>query len=350
MGTTRQSVFNAILKDSSDYYSKRVSVANGFNIDDVASSILQDKALRNEFIDAIVNKVGRTIVNNKMIEDKLSVLDGESLPMGSAIEELFVNPAIAEKYDMNSEAFLKQKRPDVKALYYGTNRENKYAVTITIAMLKRGFKSDGGMNTLISQIVASLYSGDKLDNMIMKKNLVAHAVVNKNVIIRPHEYDISAMTVEQSNALAKEIVIDSLNMVYPSKDFNSYGKVASEQEKTDGKDFVVTFTNTSDQYILMRNDIYTNINFDVLAMAYNMEKKELMGKIIPIDNFGDAKIMALLCDKAWWVISDTIYETDEFRNGENLSRTTWLHHHQIMRYSMFANAVAYTYGDTSVGV
>lgn len=350
MATTRQTVFNAILKDSSDYYSKRVNVANGFNIDDVASTILQDKALRNEFIDAIVNKIGLTKVNTKMIEDKLSLLDGESMPMGSAIEELFVNPAIAEKYDMTSEDLLKQKKPDVKALYYGINRENKYKVTVTIPMLKRGFKSDGGMNTLISQIIASLYSGDHLDSMIIKKKLIKQAVASKHVIIRTHEYDANTMTADQANELAKEMITDSLNMSYPSSSFNCYGVVASATEKTNGTDHVVTFTDIKDQYHLIRNDIYTNLNFDVLAMAFNMDKKELMGRIIPIDNFDDAKVMAFTCDKAWWAIHDTIYEVDEFRNGENLSRTTWLHHHQIVRYSMFANAVAYTYGDTSVGV
>ena len=55
--------------------------------------------------------------------------------------------------------------------------------------------------------------------------------------------------------------------------------------------------------------------------------------------------MAITTDKSWWVISDLLYETEDFVNGANLTRKTFLHHHQIMRYSMFANAVAYTYGD-----
>lgn len=342
---TRIEYFNAILKQASDYYTSRVSIANGFNVDDVAGQILQDKALRNEFIEAIVNKVGMTKVKTKMIKDKLSVLDGESLPFGSSIEELVVNPAIARKYDMESDQLLKNKKPDVKALYYGVNRQGVYEVTISVQMLRRGFRNDGAFSTMLSEIVSSLYSGDKLDNMIFKKGLVKHAVANKNVVIRPHVKDVSEMTTDDVTSLVEEIITDSLNMAYPSSSYNMYSKVASETEKSAGTDKVITFTEIEDQYILIRNDIYTKMNVKVLAMAFNISETKLLGKIIPVDNFDDAKVMAITTDKSWWVISDLLYETEDFVNGANLTRKTFLHHHQIMRYSMFANAVAYTYGD-----
>ena len=342
---TRVEYFNAILKQASDYYTSRVSIANGFNVDDVAGQILQDKALRNEFIEAIVNKVGMTKVKTKMIKDKLSVLDGESLPFGSSIEELVVNPAIARKYDMESDELLKNKKPDVKALYYGVNRQGVYEVTISVQMLRRGFRNDGAFSTMLSEIVSSLYSGDKLDNMIFKKGLVKHAVANKNVVIRPHEKDVSEMTTDDVTSLVEEIITDSLNMAYPSSSYNMYSKVASETEKSAGTDKVITFTEIEDQYILIRNDIYTKMNVKVLAMAFNISEAKLLGKIIPVDNFDDAKVMAITTDKSWWVISDLLYETEDFVNGANLTRKTFLHHHQIMRYSMFANAIAYTYGD-----
>lgn len=346
---TRIEYFNAILKQASDYYTTRVSIANGFNVDDVAGQILQDKVLRNEFIEAIVNKVGMTKVKTKMIKDKLSVLDGESLPFGSSIEELVVNPAIARKYDMDSDQLLKNKKPDVKALYYGVNRQGVYEVTISVEMLRRGFRNDGAFSTMLSEIVSSLYSGDKLDNMIFKKGLVKHAVANKNVVIRPHEKDVSEMTTDDVTSLVEEIITDSLNMAYPSSSYNMYSKVASETEKSAGTDKVITFTEIEDQYILIRNDIYTKMNVKVLAMAFNISETKLLGKIIPVDNFDDAKVMAITTDKSWWVISDLLYETEDFVNGANLTRKTFLHHHQIMRYSMFANAVAYTYGDVIGG-
>lgn len=341
----RENYFNGILKNASTYYQSRVGIANGMNIDELAGTILQDKALRNEFIDAIVNKVGLSLVRTKIIEDKLSLLDGESLPFGASIEEIVTNPAIARKYDMNSDELLKNKMPDVKALYYGINRESVYEVTISYEMLRRGFRSDGTFTTMLSSIVSSLYSGDKLDNMILKKQLVKHAVTNKNIVIRPHTKNVEDMTVDDVTNLMEEIIVDSLNMVYPSSSYNMYSKVASETENSTKKNYVVTFTDLKDQYILIRNDIYTKMNVQVLATRMNMSKAELLGKIIPIDNFDNAKVMAIITDKAWWVINDLIYELDEFSNAANLTRKSFLHHHQICRYSMFANAIAYTYGD-----
>lgn len=342
----RENYFNAILKGASDYYKDRVNIANGFNVDDVAGTILSDKKLRNEFIDALVNKVGLTKVKSKQIKDQLSMLDGDTLPMGAYIEELFVNPAVARKYDMDSDQLLKNKIPDVKALYYGVNRESVYEVTVSYAMLKRGFNNDSAFGRLISEIVSSLYSGDKLDNMILKKGLVAHAVANKNIVIRKHTKEVKDMTKDDVTALVEELITDSLMIEDPSHSYNSYGKVASQAEKDAGKDKVITFTDREDQYILIRKDIYTKMNVNVMAMAFNVDKTALLGRIIPVDNFGDSKVMAVLTDRAWWVISDLLYETDEFVNGANLTRKTFLHHHQIVRYSMFANAIAYTYGDS----
>ena len=333
-------MLNYIRQNASEMYQERVPVATKNNIDKIGLKMAEYQPTMNEFLKLLVNKIAMTIVNSKMITNPLAQLKKGKMPMGNNIEELFTNPAIAKEYKLTSEDMLKVTTPDVKALYYELNRQDVYPVTISEPTLLRAFTEAGAMNSLISSITNSLYSGDNLDEFLIMKKMINDAIVKKNVITKEMPFTPDKMTEADSKSLIKELRTDSGLLTFPSSNYNSYKKIKPAGDT--GKD-VITFTDVSDQVLLIDSRIFSAVSVDVLASAFNIDKTDFIGKVIPVDDFGGAPAMAMLVDSAWFRIYDNFYEMKSMYNGETLNYTYWLHHWQVFGYSMFANAIAYTY-------
>jgi len=336
-------ILNTVRANASDTYKNRIPVATQNNLDKISTIMGQYVSTQNEFLNALVNRIAMTIVNQKMIENPISQLKSGTMPMGKDIEEIFTNPAIAKEYKADSADLLKVTPPDVKALFYTINRQDKYPVTISTPNLMRAFTSNQEMGSLISQIVNSLYSGDNYDEFLLMKQLMADAVTKENVVINKLIFKPDTMTDADAKTLVKILRADSMSLTFASSSYNKYAKVKPASDT--GKD-CITFTPVSDQVLLIDARVYSNVNVDVLASAFNMDKADFIGKVIPVDNFNGAPVMAMLMDKAWFRVYDVHKQVADMFNGDTLNHSYWLHHWQVLGYSMFANAIAYTYEPT----
>lgn len=333
-------ILNTIRANASSVYQDRIPQATRDNLAAVGTKMGEHQDSMNEFLNLLVNRIAMVIVNQKMIKNPLAQLKRGGLPMGKDIEEIFVNPAISESYTYTSEDLLKPKTPDVKALYYGLNRQDKYSVTITKPELMKAIVNDSEMNTLIANIVNSLYSGDNLDEFILMKQLVAQAYKAGHAIKKVMPFRPDELTADNAKALVTEIQTDSSLFEFAGSDFNSYKVVKPAGDK--GKD-VITYAPLNDQIILIDSRILTKVSIDVLAMAFNMNKVDFMANVIKVDNFNGEPIMAALVDRNWFKVMDVLKETSSFFNADNLSYKYYLHHWEVIQYSMFANAVFYCY-------
>lgn len=337
-------ILNTIRQNASAEYQERIPEATRTNLETVASKLGTYESSMNEMLTSLVNRIAMTIIHQKMIKNPLEKLKKGSVPMGKDIEEIFVNPAIGEKYNYSSEDLLKVKIPDVKALYYGINRQDKYSVTITRPQLMKSLTSDADMGNLISVIVNSLYSGDNYDEFMLMKNLVKIASKNNHVKSETMDWDLATMTPENATQLVKAMKTDGGMMKFASSNYNSYDVVKPATDK--GKS-VITFTPIEDQVILIDSRVMTNISIDVLASAFNLDKADFMGQVIEVDNFIDEPILAMVCDKAWFRVFDNMIQTSSMYNGDTLSYKYWLHHWETLSYCMFANAKIYKYTPTT---
>lgn len=331
---------NAIRQNASALYQERIPVATKTNLEAIATNIAQYQSTQNEFLNLLVNRIAMVIVNQKKIDNPLAMLKKGKKPMGKDIEELFVNPAISKEYKYDSQDLLKVTPPDVKALYYGINRQDKYPVTISQPTLMKALTDEGQLNSLVSAIVNSLYSGDNLDEFMLMKQMVGLAVTKDHVKKDPLSFRPDNMTETNAKELIKKLRAYSLNFTFPSSNYNSYDVVKPVGDT--GKS-VITYTPVKDQVLLIDSTVYSSINVDVLASAFNMDKTDFMGKVIPVDGFNGEPIIAMLCDEAWFRVYDDVYRTADMFNGDTLNHSYWLHHWQVLSYSMFANAVAFTY-------
>jgi hypothetical protein len=323
-------VVNTIWKNASTTYQDRIPQATRDNITAIGNMILSADyvAQKNEFLNALVNRISMTIVSSKLAKNRLAAFKKGMVQYGSDIEEVFVSIASAQTFDQTkAEAeIFKRKFPDVQAAFHRLNRADLYKVTITDFQLRHAFLSSDGMGKLVSAIVNSLYSGDNYDEYTLMKNVVADYFTNQLHAKTVTVTDVTDQTTAQD--FMRTIKQTSTDFEFVSSEFNPSG--------------VLTFTEKSDQVLLIHKNIDTNISTDLLAWAFNNNQFDVNVQKVVVDNFGSMpNTAAVLMDRSFFMVFDKLFETRNQYNGEGLYTNYWLHHHQTLSASPFANAVAF---------
>ena len=329
------SIFNYIRENSSSEFRDIVPTATSENILTLAN-ILFDQSYTpqlNEFVSNLINRIGYTMVHNKVFSNPLAMFKKGSVPLGTDIQDIFTNPAQAEDYEFSNTAMAKLLTitdPDTHVAYYRRNRKDLYTVTVSREGLQGAFVSWGKFEDYISSLVNSLYNGDYIDEFRYTKELIKGAYDNNKAIIQT----VSAVNSEaNAKAFVKAARKLFTKMKFPSDQYNAYSKMS-------GSDKTVTTWTDEDRIVLLINaDAEAEIDVDVLAAAFNMDKAKLLGRIIPIDSFGDDKIVACLCDEAFLQIYNNQFRFDEFYNARTMSWNFYLHAWDTFAISPFANAV-----------
>ena len=315
------------------------------SIGEFGTPILEYTDVRNEFMTKLVKRIVETQIEGKVFNNKLSQLEGEQVPLGYSIQDIYVNPAKGRKFNVEDFAGLLQKyEADVKQQFLTVNMDMQYPVTITRAKLKNAFTSWGALESFITGITNSLYSGANIDQYNFTKYLVSNAFRNGHTINKV----VTAPTTEAtSKAFVKAARALALDFAEASSDFNAWAKVNTDDSKA-----LVTWTEPEDIVFVLRNDVIAELDVDVLASAFNIGKAELMGRIIGVRNFdmfSDAgtkvfdgsSILGIMCDRKWFKIKSQDLELDSFSNANN---RTWQYYYNVVKmynYSLFANAVVF---------
>lgn len=331
-----EDILNAIRANSSTTYQERVPKATRDNIAKVGEAILSYEPIRNEFLNALVNRIGYVIVSSKMANNPLSMFKKGTLEYGDTVEEIFVNIAKAQHYDpeIAEREVFKRVKPNVAALFHKMNRQEFYKVTVSFEQLQQAFLSYSGVTDLIARITDSLYSGDNYDEFTLTKQLLFEGVSNGNFKV----VKVNPVTDEAS---AKDFVRTvkgvSNTLEFMSTEYNAAN--------------VLTTTPKKDQILLMLPTYDAFIDVDVLASAFNMSKAEFMGQRVLVDNFNGLEksgVVALLVDRDYFMIWDNLTKFTEQYNAEGLYWNYFYHHWQILSYSLFANAVAFVTEDQTI--
>lgn len=315
------------------------------SIGEFGTPILEYTDVRNEFMTKLVKRIVETQIEGKVYNNKLSLLEGEQVPLGYSIQDIYVNPAKGRKFNVEDFAGLLQKyEADVKQQFLTVNMDLQYPVTITRAKLKNAFTSWGALESFITGITNSLYSGANIDQYNYTKYLVSNAFRNGHTINRVID---AVDDADAAKAFVKEARTIFLNFQEASSDYNAWAKVNTDDSKA-----LVTWTEPEDVVFMLRNDIISEIDVDVLASSFNIGRAELMGRIIGVRNFdmySDAgekvfdgsAILGIMCDRKWFKIKSQDLEMDSFYNANN---RTWQYYYNVVKmynYSLFANAVVF---------
>ena len=217
----------------------------------------------------------------------------------------------------------------------------QYPVTFSRQQLKKAFTSWGDLETFIENLSNSLYNGAYIDEYNATKQLIAGAY-------KDNIAQVEVVSAISSEATAKAFVTKArelfLQFQTPSSSYNSWAKIGGEGRP------VVTWTNPEDVVFIVRNDIRAYMDVNVLASAFNMDKAELLGNILTINNFDiyddegtkifdGSNIVGMIADKSWFRIRRQDMFMDSFYNANNRSIQYYLNNIKMYNMSLFANGV-----------
>lgn len=344
-------ILNAIRNSASTNYRDFVPTAKNTpeSIRRIGEIIMQYTPLQNEFLNALVNRIARVIITSKMYSNPLSMFKKGLIDFGETIEEIFVNIANPHQYDVeeSENKVFAREIPDVRAAFHTLNYKKFYKQTIQNKDLNQAFLSWDGITDLISKIVNAMYTAANYDEFVTTKYMLANAILDGRL---------SAITVDANDAKGAVTKIKGVSnaLTFMSNNYNVAG--------------VQTFTDKSDQYLLVNSQFDSEIDVEVLASAFNMSKAEFMGHRILIDGFGTLDvprlnalfkddpnykepsqdtltalnaIPAVLVDKNFFMIFDNMYEFTENYNGQGLYWNYFYHTWKTFSMSPFANALVF---------
>lgn len=353
-------IMNAIRNSATSVYKNYVPIATQMpsNSKEIGAVLMQYPALQNEFVSALANRIGLTLVTNMEFSNPWAVFKRGVLDFGETIEEIFVELAKPFQYDpANAHATnLKRQLPDVRAAFHPINYKKFYKTTIQQEELQLAFLSWQGVDNLIAKFVDSLYKGAQYDEfLVMKYALAKH-------IVKGHLFPVAASG-STSATDAKDYKTISNNMLFPRTDYNMAG--------------VRNITLRENQYLIMTAAADAAMDVDVLAAAFNMNKAEFMGHRILVDSFSTfddarlaeifaddenyvalssadktllASVKAVIVDKNFFMIYDNLLKFTEQYVGEGIYWNYWYHVWKTFSVSPFANAVAIVANGTTSAV
>lgn len=320
-------ILNAIRNNASMTYQERVPVATRDNIAETGAAINMYTATQNEFLNALVNRIARVIITSKLYENPLRRFKKGIMEYGETVEEIFVNIAKAHPFDpiAAEKTVFQREIPDVAAAFHKLNYKNFYKATISDEQLRQAFLSAEGVTDLIARIVDSMYSGAEFDEFLCMKNLIEDAAKNG----RFYPVTIPEITATNAKTIVATIKGVSNRIEFMNNKYNSMG--------------VANFTKKPNQILIIDAAFDAQIDVEVLASAFNMDKAEFMGQRVLIDDFGALTgAVAALVDADWFMVFDNMLKFTEIYNSEGLYWNYFYHKWSTFSTSPFANAILFT--------
>lgn len=328
-------LLNVIRSDASQAYKDRVPKATQDNIAEIGNPILNYEATRNEFLDALVTRIGMVIITSRSYNNPLKRFKKGMMSLGETVEEIFVNIIKAEPYylvdDQGKTAAqdeFERRLPNVLAAFHKRNRQDKYPVTIQNDDLRTAFLSYQGVEDLVSKIIEAVYTSDEYDEFLLMKNVFFEAGVRgalRPVTVPGLDSDVNA---KKTMTLFRQTALD---LTFMRSDSNFMG--------------VTTHTPLDKQVIFILSSVAATVDVEVLASAFNMDKTNFIGRRVIVDDFGGLEkdgVIAIAADEDWFMVFDNYLTMASDYVASRLYYNYFLHHWETLSYSPFKNVVAFT--------
>lgn len=376
MGVTLD-LLNNIRTNASAEYQKYVPVATQNNLYAVGNALSTYSLLWNEFCENLFNKIGKTIIEQKLFKNKLARFKSGEILNQQDVEEIFIGMIKAEgSYNPQGPNPLGRRNPaPAEVIYHRQNRQDYYVISIGDIDFVRVFRSESTLKTWISGQINAVYSSANRDEWLHMKNLLATYggtftyakttdtdVVNTKLyfvkdgenyvgVVEPKkeqianyyeittvtktgycDYEVPAITdstaEKSSKAFVKTLRKAVQDVGFLSNGYNSAG--------------VDTWTDAKDLVLLVNKDVLAEVDVEVLAKAFNLGKTDIQPEIVSMDDFGLlTDTYGLLVDKDFFRVWDTLSHMEPQRNAQGLFTNYFYHVHQILSLCTFKNAIRF---------
>ena len=355
----------------------------GESIAPIGQIIVNNERYKNAFINAI-NVIGLTMIDRNYWEDPWENFTNNGyMSFGDSARELAVD--IADVFDYNKYAndvdhFLENVVPNIYENIHPLNYQKFYKTTTSDTQMAMAFYNEGGLMSLIDEIISSLYEAYKYDKYIVNKYMLCRRIVDGTVSsIQIPDYD--TKTSRERVSFMKNI---SNLMTFRNPNYNPAGlRIATPFSK---------------QIAIINTDFEATLSTEVLATSFFMNEAEMKSRSALIDGYGNHDVARLtevleeqfipftteelnaLKNVPATIIDDEFFQNKTYRldnasetesqdvftqsntagmkrtsfyNPETLKNNHWLHYWGIKSTSPFKQAVVFTkdtVGVTSVTV
>jgi Bacterial surface proteins containing Ig-like domains len=319
--TETYDIINAIINEGGNF-SQFENLTAKEDIVNFGQGLLASQTLQNDFITALVDRIGLVVVHHKLMQNPFKPFKRGTLEYGRKIEEVFTDLAKEHVYDperAETEVF-KREIPNVKTLFHERNRQSFYKQTISDQQLKAAFTNSQKFEEFASTIIQSMYNASEFDEYKYTKLLIDSYYAKG--FFKVVQFD-------GVKDLAKKARGTFRKMTLPmgTRDFNAMA--------------VHTKSDPDDVYFIFDADTEAEMDVDVLASAFNMSKADFLGRRLVIDGFASTGLKAVMVDREFFMIYDQALQMESQRNGQGLYWNYFFHVWQILSTSRFANAVAF---------
>ena len=344
-------VLNAIRNSASINYRNYVPVVtpDADSIREIGAIIMDMPALQNEFLSALVNRIGKVIITSKSYSNPWAMFKKGFLDFGETVEEVFVSMARPFQYDpeVAEKEVFKREIPDVQSAFHVMNYQKFYKATTEEQDLRLAFLSEDGVYNLVAKITEQLYTAMENDEFLTMKYMLARNLSRGQVSVQT----INTSNIDDATVAMRKA---SNDLLFMSDEYNLAG--------------VTTHTLRDDQYIIINTAFDATQSVKNLARAFNMSEAELLGHIVLVDGFGKLnvkrlgelfkddpnyyeystdelaalnEIPAVLVDRDYFVIYDKLQQFRDLENVQGLYWNHYLHVWKLFSVSPFANAIAF---------
>lgn len=360
-------IINAVLNDRPDMFgtSKTGIRADGSieSIHRIGEMMSSNNDWSNAFIHTLMNRIVLVVYQGMYFENpwkrfKRGLLSPEE-NAGDAVEEIAFNLCDPHLYDSTSDLeFPKQEIPDLKTKIHRINYQEYYKRTINRAKLLRAFLTETGMEELVNYILSTMYTSAEYDEYVSMKYLLGRYSLDGFIYPVKIPEITGKDSLEQVTTIIKGL---SNNLTLLSGTYN--------------KSSIPTKTDKINQIILVNTKFDAQLDVEVLAYAFNMDRADLYGQRVLINDFTIEEIDRMdklfgmekgykrftneeieklnsvpcwILDDRFFMIFDALMEMTSFQNPEKLYWNYWLHTWKILSASTFVNALMLT--TTELGV
>ena len=319
---------NSIRAEASQEYQDRIPEATQENITTIGNALQSYKPLYNEFSVALLCKIGKTMIESKLFQNRLARFKSGVIVDQQDVEEIFVEMAKAESaFDPDGPNPLgRRETVQDKVVYHRLNRADVYAVSIGDLDFRRVFRSESTLDAYITKKINALYSGANKDEFLLMVNLLA-------TYDGYFDYEVPVMAGADPHETAKTFVKSLRKAVMD---------VTLDSSTEYNKAHVETWAEPEKLVLLVHKDVLAEVDVEVLSKAMNMGKTDIQVKVVPMPHFGSlTETYGLLVDEEWFRVWDTVMDMEPQRNAHGKFTNYFLHVQQIISCSPFKTALRF---------
>lgn len=345
-------ILNTIRMNASQQYQDLVpEVTDEKGVLAVGDVLFGYPGLANEFLSSLMNRIAFEVLKSLEFTNPYSDLNKGVIANGQIIEDIFIGMANSYAYSAEKGAAREFKRnvPDVKSAFYSMNWRVVIPTTIQQNDLTFAFNSLDGVTRLVTKIIQQVYQTAEYQDFLLYKYLII-----KN-IAKGHLTPLSIGNVSTVDGLKNGIAsirATSTKLTFPSTKYNRAG--------------VKTNTPKERQIIFIDADWEAQVDVNVLAAAFNMDKAEYLGARYLVDNWAEfdneafedirketdmieevtqdelnimKNVKAVLVDREWFQVYTNLQQMRETQVNAGLYYNYFYHVWKTIATSPYANAI-----------